>query len=83
MNFNVTLDKEQINEIANNTADKVLATVQYQKNNEDWYEDEIKGLKLAVSKRDSMLVQRDLIIERQRERIKELKTQLKEINLNK
>lgn len=83
MNFNVTLDKEQINEIASNTADKVLATVQYQRNNEDWYEDEIKGLKLAVSKRDSMLVQRDLVIERQRERIKELKTQLKEINLNK
>lgn len=75
MNFNVTLDNKQINEIASVTADKVLETVKYQRNNEDWYESEIKDLRLAVSKRDSMLVQKDLCIERLRERIKELKTQ--------
>jgi hypothetical protein len=83
MNFNVTLDDKQIDQIANSTADKVLATVKYQRNNEDWYESEIKDLKLAVRKRDSMLVQKDLCIERLRERIKELRTQLKEISLNK
>ncbi|WP_195604474.1 hypothetical protein [Clostridium tyrobutyricum] len=82
MNFNVTLDDKQIDEIASGTADKVLATVKYQRNNEDWYESEIKNLKLSVSKRDSMLVQKDLCIERLRVRIKELRTQLKEIPLN-
>ena len=34
MKFNVILDKEQLEEIANITADKVLATVEYQKSNE-------------------------------------------------
>lgn len=82
MNFNVTLDDKQINEIASVTADKVLATVKYQRNNEDWYESEIKDLRLAVSKRDSMLVQKDLCIERLRESRRKLRTQLKEISLN-
>lgn len=50
MKFNVTLDKEQINEIASITADKVLETVKYQKNNEAWYDREIKDLKLEISK---------------------------------
>lgn len=70
MNFNVTLDREQINEIASVTADKVLATVKYQRNHEDWYEEQIKGLKHEVSKRDSMIVQRDLLIDRLKERLK-------------
>jgi CII-binding regulator of phage lambda lysogenization HflD len=83
MKFNVTLDNEQIDEIANITADKVLATVKYQKNNEDWYDSEIKRLKLSVLKRDSMLVQKDLCVERLQERIKRLKTQLNEVTLNK
>ncbi|MEY8001573.1 hypothetical protein AB8U03_15495 [Clostridium sp. Mt-5] len=82
MNFNVTLDNKQIDEIANVTADKVLATVKYQRNNEDWYESEMKDLKLAVRKRDSMLVQKDLCIERLRERIKELRTRYKGRNEN-
>lgn len=73
MNFNVTLDKEQIHEIANVTADKVLETVQYCKGNENWYESEIKDLKSAVQKRDSMLVQKDLIIERLRELLRKVK----------
>lgn len=78
MKINVSLDNEQINEIASITADKVLATVQYQKNNEAWYDKEVKQLKLEVSKRDSMLVQKDLIIERLRESIKKLKSKLDE-----
>jgi DNA polymerase sigma len=79
MKFNVTLDKEQMDEIASITADKVLATVKYQKNNEDWCDREIKELKLAVSERDSMLVQKDLIIERLRELLKKTRTELKEL----
>lgn len=45
MNFNVTLDKEQINEIANVTADKVLETVEYQRKNVELYDREIKDYK--------------------------------------
>lgn len=73
MNFNVTLDKTQIDEIASATADKVLGTVKYQRSNEDWYEEQIKTLKLEVSKRDSMIVQRDLLIDRLREKIDKLR----------
>ncbi len=76
MNFKVSLDKEQIEEIANITADKVLYTVQYHKNNEKWYEREIEELKAKVQKRDSMLVQKDLIIERQREYLRKMKERL-------
>lgn len=79
MKFNVSLDKEQIDEIASITADKILATVRYSRNNEDWYEREIKGLKLEVSKRDSMLVQRDLVIERLRESLIKTRTELNEL----
>jgi hypothetical protein len=74
MNFNVNLDKEQINEIASITADKVLSTVKYQKNNEDWYDRKIRELKLEVQKRDSMLVQKDLVIERLREYLRKERT---------
>jgi len=79
MKFNVTLDNEQMNEIASITADKVLATVQYQKNNEEWHDSAIKGLKLEVQKRDSMLVQKDLYAERLKETIKKLKDKLDEV----
>jgi sensor histidine kinase YesM len=83
MKINVTLDNEQINEIANITADKVLQTVQYQKNNEEWYDREIKQLKIEVSKRDSMLVQKDLYADRLKETIKKLRDKLSENNFNK
>ena len=79
MKFNVTLDKEQLDEIANITADKVLATVKYQKNNEDWYDMEIKGLKLEVSKRDSMLVQKDLLVDRLRDTLRRTRAEIKEL----
>ncbi|NFO70779.1 hypothetical protein FDC51_11565 [Clostridium botulinum] len=78
MNFNVTLDNEQINEIASVTADKVLETVHYQRNKDEWYENEIKELKLKVIKRDSMLVEKDLCIEKLIKRIKTLRNQLNE-----
>jgi hypothetical protein len=81
MKFNVTLDNEQINEIASITADKVLETVKYQKNNEAWYDREIKDIKLEVSKRDSMLVQKDLYAERLKETIKKLRIKLDEVSL--
>lgn len=70
--INVTLSDEQIDRIASSTADKVLFTNNYYKNNEDWYDKKIKDLEQALSKRDSMLVQKDLYIERLRERAKEL-----------
>lgn len=73
MKINVNLDKEQINEIASITADKVLETVRYQKNNDDWYDREIKELKLEVAKRDSMLVKKELYIDRLIEKIKILR----------
>lgn len=81
MKFNVTLDNEQINEIASITADKVLETVKYQKSDEDYYDREIKQLKIEVSKRNSMLVQKDLYAERLRDIIKRLRTQLDEKSL--
>lgn len=79
MKFNVVLDKEQLEEIANITADKVLSTVQYQKSNEEWHEREMRALKVEISKRDSMLVQKDLIIDRQREYLRKLKNEIKEL----
>ena len=60
--FNVTLDDEQINEIASITADKVLSTVEYCKNTEkDLYSERLK-----------------LHIDKLKNKIKELKTQLDE-----
>lgn len=82
MKFNVTLDNEQISEIASITADKVLSTVKYHRDNEEWYEREIKSLKRKVLKRDSMLVEKDLYIERLRERIKALSDQLNDTSLD-
>lgn len=79
MRFDVSLDKEQIEEIANNTADKVLATVQYQKNKEEWHEREIKSLLSDIQVRDSMLIKKDLIIDRQREYIRQLRNEIKEL----
>lgn len=79
MNFNVTLDKGQINEIANITADKVLETVEYCKNSEEWHEREIKEYKIEVQRRDSMLVQKDLVIERLRESLRKTRIELKEL----
>jgi hypothetical protein len=81
MKINVTLDNEQMNEIASITADKVLSTVQYQKNNEDWHDRKIKELQLEIQKRDSMLVQKDLIIERLRETTRKMRIKLEEISL--
>lgn len=73
MRFNVVLDKEQLEEIASMTADKVLATVEYCKNEKEIYERQIKDYKLAIQQRDSMLVNKDFIIDRLRGRIKELR----------
>lgn len=79
MKFNVSLDKEQIDQIASITADKVLETVKYAKNKEELYEREIENLKQKVSIRDSMLVNKDLYIERLREDKKRLRDRIKEL----
>ncbi|WP_283695792.1 hypothetical protein [Clostridium perfringens] len=77
MKFNVVLDKEQLEEIASMTADKVLATVEYCKNEKEIYERQIEDYKLAIQQRDSMLVNKDFIIDRLRGRIKELREENK------
>lgn len=82
MKFNVTLDKEQIDEIASVTADKVLATVKYQKNSEEWNERVIKEYKTEVQMRDSMLVQKDFFIERLKETLRKVRTELNELKGN-
>lgn len=82
MKFNVALDKEQMDEIASITADKVLATVKYSRNNEEWYEREITRFKSEVSRRDSMIVERDLVIERLRASLLKTRIELKELKVN-
>ncbi|MGU8921428.1 hypothetical protein ACV3UV_12025 [Clostridium perfringens] len=77
MKFNVVLDKEQLEEIANMTADKVLATVEYCKNEKEIYERQMEDYKLAIQQRDSMLVNKDFIIDRLKNRIKELREENK------
>ena len=77
MRFNVVLDKEQLEEIASMTADKVLATVEYCKNEKEIYERQIEDYKLAIQQRDSMLVNKDFIIDRLKGRIKELREENK------
>ena len=79
MKFNVSLDKEQLDQIASITADKILSTVQYARSKEEWYEREIENLKQKVSMRDSMLVNKDLYIERLREDKKRLRDRIKEL----
>lgn len=79
MNFNVTLSSFQIDCIASVTADKVLETTKYQRNKEDWQDKEIQELKAKVLKRDSMLVEKDLIIERLRETLRKTRGELKEL----
>lgn len=79
MKFNISLDKEQIDEIASITADKVLSTVQYCRDNEMWCEREIEDLRRKVSVRDSMLVNKDLYIEKLREDKKRLREKIKEL----
>lgn len=77
MKFNVVLDKEQLEEIASMTADKVLTTVEYCKNEKEIYERQIEDYKLAIQQRDSMLVNKDFLIDRLRGRIKELREENK------
>lgn len=73
MKFNVTLDKEQIEQIANLSADKVLETVEYARNKEQYYKNKVKELKSEIQKRDSMLIRREMCISRLMERIRRLK----------
>ncbi|MBU3186562.1 hypothetical protein [Clostridium estertheticum] len=79
MNFKVSLDKEQMNEIANITADKVLETVKYCKTTEEWNEREKKEYKIEIQRRDSMLVQKDFLIDGLKERLREARAELKEL----
>lgn len=79
MKFDVQLDREQIQQIASTTADKVLETVKYVQRNEEWDKQKIEDLENRIKQRDSMIVQRDLHIDRLREYIKKLESQLEQI----
>lgn len=79
MKFNVHLDKEQIDQIASITADKILATVQYARSNEEWYKAEIENLRHKVSVREGMLINKDLYIDRQKMTIARLRDRIKEL----
>lgn len=56
MKFNVSLDKEQIDQIASITADKILATVQYARSNEEWYKAEIESLRGRIKELEEKLI---------------------------
>lgn len=81
VNLNVTLSDEQIEQIALTTADKIDYTTRINDRSNVWYEREIEMLKRDVAKRDGMLVQKDIVLERVREsnrRWKELADKYKE-----
>lgn len=67
MSFNVTLSQEQIQEIAAQTADKVLQTNRGRADNQKWNEEEISRLRHQISNRNEIIVQKEIIIERTRE----------------
>ena len=60
MKFDVNIDKEQIEEIAKLTADKVLESNKYLNNNLSWYEDENKELKHKINYLNEKIVQKDI-----------------------
>lgn len=77
LNFNVTLSKEQIDEIADVTADKVLLTKQNRYDTEEWNRSEIKSLKAQISHRDKMIVEREVTIERLKTLANKIREELK------
>ena len=64
LSFNVTLSKDQMEELASMTAQKVLDTQKTRYDYEAWYKNEIEDLKNAVTNREKMIVQREIHIER-------------------
>ena len=71
MKLDVHIDKEQIEEIARLTADKVLESNKYLNNNLSWYEDENKELKYEINRLNERIVQKDIQADRWRDKYKE------------
>lgn len=67
LSFNVTLSDEQIEQIASTTADKIDYTTRINDRSNTWYEREIEMLKRQVTKRDEIIVKKEILIERVRE----------------
>ena len=76
MKFNVTLDKEQLEEIARLTADKVLTTVKYCNSSEENHKREIKRLEKCIRDRDAKIVQKELFQDRIMSRLRETRIEL-------
>lgn len=70
MKFDVHIDKEQIEEIAKLTADKVLETNKYLNNNLSWYEDKNEKLKHKINYLNEKIVQKDIQVERWKDKYK-------------
>lgn len=64
ISFNVTLSKEQIEEIASLTTDKVRQANVYKYANEEWVKQEIEDLERKVNQLNQMIVEREIHIER-------------------
>lgn len=64
LSFNVTLSEEQIEQIASITADKVDYTTRAKRRTDDYYESELEMLKGRIAKRDQIIVQKEILLER-------------------
>ena len=79
ISFNVTLGRDQMDEIASMTADKVLKSRGNQYDTEEWLNKEIKDLKRTLAHREKMIVEREIHIERYKEVLKLYKKDSEEL----
>lgn len=73
INFNVNLSDEQIEQIASITADKVNYTKNQRNSLEEYYELEITRLKDRIKKRNEIIVNKEILLDRYRERYEKWK----------
>jgi len=73
LSFSAVLSKDQVEEIASITADKVNQTVKHQRNNEDWYEREFKRMRDRENKLNQLVANKELLIENWRDTAKQWK----------
>ncbi len=79
ISFNVTLSEEQIEEIAARSADKVLMTKNYIRNNEIWLQNEIDQLRSRINQRDKLLVKKELQLDRALEKLELYRKKIEEL----
>jgi hypothetical protein len=66
ISLNATLSREQIEEIASLSAEKVLQTNSRRYDNEEWYKMEIENLKREITRLNRMIVEREINLDRNR-----------------